>query len=87
LANQKLSVAIHYLRKNKPAGFLGDKEPGYGDPYLANVFWIENCQKRNELVEEYDIDLILSRFKPDYDCDFMKEIYADKDYIYEVAIK
>jgi len=90
LANNKLEVVLDscdaykaYSCGVKPVGLMQDKK-GYGDPYVFSDFIVGNCEERSWLIEKFKIDLILSRFELDK-CPFMKEIYSDKDYIYEVT--
>jgi len=90
LANIKLSVALDncnydeaYSCGVKPVGIIQDTK-GYGNPYVFNEFMIADCERRWELINQYDINLILSRFELDK-CEFMNEIYNNQDYIYEVV--
>jgi hypothetical protein len=82
LANNKLSIAIDFYNMNKPVGIIQDKK-GYGDPYVFNEFMISDCERRMELINQFNIDLILSRFELDK-CYFMEEIYNYHDYIYNI---
>lgn len=81
LANSKVEIALDYYGL-KPVGLLQDKK-GYGDPYVFNEFMISDCERRLELINQHNVDLILSRFELEK-CEFMKEIYINEDYIYEV---
>jgi len=89
LSNNKLAIAMDncdpyeaYSCGLKPVGIIQDKK-GYGDPYVFTEFMFFNCERRLKLINEFDIDLVLSRFELDK-CDFMKEVYNEKDYIYEI---
>ena len=83
LSNDKLAIVIYSFKINNPVGIIPDKK-SYGAPYEFNDFMASNCEYRKEIVDSHNIDLILSRFKFSYECDFMKEIYNDTDYIYEI---
>jgi len=96
LANDKLSIIIYNQKINKVIGIIPDKE-SYGQPYMFNEFMVASCERRLRLVKENNIDLVLSRFElpPNYvgtqkynktNCSFMKEIYSNKDYIYEITV-
>ncbi|MCL5018708.1 MAG: hypothetical protein M1416_03025 [Candidatus Pacearchaeota archaeon] len=89
LANIKLSVALDNCNYDEayscgvnPVGLIQDTK-GYGDPYVFNEFMIADCERKLELINEFNIDLILSRFELDK-CEFMTEIYNNQDFIYEV---
>lgn len=92
LANDKLEFALDscdlyekYSCGVKPVGIVWDTK-GYGNPNVFQDFIFANCEQRKEIIEEYNIDLILSRFELE-PCDFMKQIYKNVDYIYEVIIE
>ncbi|MCK9595818.1 DUF4748 domain-containing protein [Candidatus Pacearchaeota archaeon] len=96
LANNKLSAIIYSQKINDIVGIIPDKE-SYGNPYVFNEFMAMSCRKRLELAQTYKISLVLSRFElpPNFvgtqkynqtNCSFMKEVYSDRDYIYEIVI-
>ncbi len=89
LANDKLEFALDscnlykkYSCGVKPVGIVWDTK-GYGNPNVFQDFIFADCEQKNEIIKEYDIDLILSRFELE-SCDFMKQIYKNVDYIYWV---
>lgn len=89
LANNKLEIAMDdcnpyeaYSCGLKPVGIIQDKK-GYGDPYVFNEFMVSDCNRRLELINEFNIDVVLSRFELEK-CEFMREIYNNTDFIYEV---
>ncbi|OGJ13158.1 hypothetical protein A3K82_02010 [Candidatus Pacearchaeota archaeon RBG_19FT_COMBO_34_9] len=88
LSNNKLAIKLDdcgnkaYSCGIKPVGIMRDKK-GYGDPYFFTDFLFASCEWREKIVKNNKIDLILSRFELEK-CDFMKEVYSEKDYIYEV---
>jgi len=78
-----VSSTIYPISRNYVVSIL----PGQlrGENLNASVeFFNSGCNKKREIIEENQVNLIFSKEK--IDCNELKEVYSNQDFIYEVTI-
>lgn len=81
LADNLISTAIYPISQDYVVGILSSNL-GDGNLTLADDFFMGDCGDKEEIINDYKVDLVLSRFE--MNCDSLKEVYdKEGDYVYE----
>ena len=81
LADNLLSIGVYPISRNHIVSMQGSNLE-YRNPKLPTLFFRSSCKDKQEIINQYKIGLVLSRFK--INCDFLEEVYNKKDFIYSI---
>lgn len=81
LADNLISIAIYPISQNYVIA-IQDSNVGYGNPNIPSLFFKFVCEDKKEILNKYNVNFVLSRFK--IECDFLDEVYNQGDYVYRV---
>ena len=81
LADDLVSIGIYPISKNHVVSIQGSNL-GYGDTEIQRLFFKSNCGDKEKIINQFEVDFVLSRFE--IDCDFLKKIYNEEDYVYGI---
>lgn len=81
LADNLISIGVYPISRNHVVNIQGSNL-GYGNLGIAIRFFASACDDKQKIINQHNVDFVLSRFK--INCKFLEEVYNKKDFIYKV---